>query len=199
MDTIMINTHGTRRWCVVLAMAATAWAGGASAMSSCEGTYAASLLQPLPAQIVAGLEVRDRPPASQQLADRFLAGLRAAGVTVGAQPNVVLHISTSRIGGTPARPGPGEEQNYPDIAGLQGGIPLSLPEMPGARITERPGSPVPPLLLLRVEATEGQAAHISWIASVMCRITGNDNGQRAQDLGKIIGGALGRRVERGPL
>jgi hypothetical protein len=72
--------------------------------------------------------------------------------------------------------------------------------MPAGHVTASSSTPpAPPLLLLRVETSERQAARISWIASVHCRITGTDDGQRAEDLSRVIGRSLGRRIERGPL
>jgi hypothetical protein len=53
-----------------------------------------------------------------------------------------------------------------------------------------------PLLALRVDATESKNSRIAWIASVQCRMTGSDEGSVAQDLGRVLGGALGKRVER---
>jgi len=54
----------------------------------------------LPAKPLVDLDVRDRSPRNVGLAERSLAGLKEAGVAVGDQPNVVLHVSTSRLGGT---------------------------------------------------------------------------------------------------
>jgi hypothetical protein len=53
-----------------------------------------------------------------------------------------------------------------------------------------------PLLVVRVDATEGKTTRVSWIASVQCRVTGTDEGRLAQELGRVIGGALGTRVAR---
>ena len=54
-----------------------------------------------------------------------------------------------------------------------------------------------PLLALRVDATEGKNTRIAWVASLQCQITGRpDDGGVAQELGRVIGGALGKRVER---
>lgn len=53
------------------------------------------------------------------------------------------------------------------------------------------------LLALRVDATEGKNTRIAWIASLQCQMTGRpDDGSVAQELGRVIGGALGKRVER---
>jgi hypothetical protein len=59
--------------------------------------------------------------------------------------------------------------------------------------------PVPagqPLLVVRVDATEGKNTRIVWVASMQCQITGSDEGRLAQELGSVIGGALGKKVER---
>jgi len=53
-----------------------------------------------------------------------------------------------------------------------------------------------PLLALRVDATEGKNTRIAWIASLQCQVTGSDEGKVAQELGRVIGSALGKRVER---
>jgi hypothetical protein len=53
-----------------------------------------------------------------------------------------------------------------------------------------------PLLALRVDATEGKNTRIAWVASLQCQTTGSDDGGVAQELGRVIGGALGKRVER---
>jgi hypothetical protein len=46
--------------------------------------------------------------------------------------------------------------------------------------------------LVRVEATAVKDARIAWIASMQCRMTEPDEGRLAQELGRVIGGALGR-------
>ena len=60
----------------------------------------------------------------------------------------------------------------------------------------RPAPAAQPLLVLRVDATEGKNTRIAWIASLQCQMTGSDEGDVAQELGRVIGGALGKRVER---
>ena len=82
----------------LLAASVMALGGGASAAPSCQGTYAATSLQPLPEQVVVDLDIRDRSRRNLMLADRFLRGVREAGVAVGQDANVLLHVSTSRLG-----------------------------------------------------------------------------------------------------
>jgi hypothetical protein len=53
-----------------------------------------------------------------------------------------------------------------------------------------------PLLALRVDATESKNTRIAWIASLQCQMTGSDDGGVAQELGRVIGGVLGKGVER---
>jgi hypothetical protein len=47
-----------------------------------------------------------------------------------------------------------------------------------------------------MDATVGTDTRSAWIASVQCRMTGSDEGDVAQELGRVIGGALGKKVER---
>jgi hypothetical protein len=60
----------------------------------------------------------------------------------------------------------------------------------------RPAPAAQPLLVVRVDATEGKNTRIVWVASMQCQITGSDEGQLAQELGSVIGGALGKRAVR---
>ena len=186
----------TARWVgMALGMIVASWAGGAAAaMPSCQGTYAATLLQPLPERIVAGLDIHDLSPGNQKLADRFLKGLHDAGVATGPQPNVLLHVSSSVLDGTQTPRDTGQEQSYRGLSALDGGIRHPLPRTGDTRTQASR-----PVLFLRVDATEGQAMRISWVASVQCRRTGIDDGDLAEDLGHLIGGALGQRIPRGPL
>jgi hypothetical protein len=193
---MLINT----RLHLVLGLAAMAWANDAIAGQACTGSYAATSLQPLPANAVVGLDIRDRSPRNLMLADHFLAGIREAGVAVGQQPDVLLHIATSRIDGGVSQTSRGSETNFPELEGLKrGGVQPSLPAFPSRRIGDAQPRAAKPLLYLRVDATEGTASRISWIASVQCQIVGPDEGDVAQELGRVIGGALGNRVERRPL
>ena len=41
---------------------------------------------------------------------------------------------------------------------------------------------------MTVEATPAGAKRAAWIATLQCKITGTDDGQRAEDLGRLIGG-----------
>jgi hypothetical protein len=73
----------------------------------------------------------------------------------------------------------------------------SLPPLPvTGKTASRPAPASQPLLVVRVDATEGKNTRVAWIASVQCRMTGSDEGRLAQELGSVIGGVLGKRVER---
>jgi hypothetical protein len=183
---------------MLLGLAGILPTNGAAATQTCQGTYAATPLQPLPPRIVVGLDIHDRSSRNLKLAERFLAGVREAGVAVGAEPNVLLHVNTSRLGDSSSRQNRGAEQSYSELSGVQGGMQLSLPALPSNRFAAPRPSSAPPLLFLRVDATEGSSPRILWVASVQCGMTSPDEGQLAKDLGRVIGGALGQRIERRP-
>ena len=190
--------RATKRNAVLLAASVIAWGSGASAAPSCQGTYAATSLQPLPERVVVDLDIRDRSPRNLALADRFLKGVREAGVAVGQDANVLLHVSTSRLGGTSSGAPRGAERTYSELGGLAGGgmrprlSPLPTTDMKASRSAPA----AQPLLTLRVDATEGKNTRIAWIASLQCQMTGSDDGDVAQELGRVIGGMLGKGVER---
>lgn len=191
--------RSTKRNAALLAASVMAWGSGASAAPSCQGTYAATSLQPLPERVVVDLDIRDRSPRNLALADRFLRGVREAGVAVGQEANVLLHVNTSRLGQTSSGAPRGAERTYSELGGLAGGgMRPTLPPLPTTGMKASRSAPAAqPLLALRVDATEGKNTRIAWIASLQCQLTGRpDDGRVAQELGRIIGGALGKRVER---
>ena len=194
----MNRDRAKARNAMLLAASVMVWCGGASATPSCQGTYAATSLQPLPERVVVDLDIRDRSPRILTLAERFLGGVREAGVAVGQDANVLLHVSTSRLGETSSGATRGAERTYSELGGLAGGgMRPELPPMPatGTRAS-RPAPTAQPLLVLRMDATVGTDTRSAWIASVQCRMTGSDEGDVAQELGRVIGGALGKKVER---
>jgi len=179
-----------------IALIVIAWPGSASAMGSCQGTYAAFLLHALPPRPVVALDVRDASPRNQRLADRFLAGMREVGIATGTVPNVTLHVTTSQIIDTARGPGRRAERRSAGLSALQSGNLRSRPAMPRDRITAPSPGRAGPLLDLHVYARRANETRVSWWAAVQCRASGTDREQLAQDLGRLIGGALGRRIER---
>jgi hypothetical protein len=192
-------TNKMRRYGLIAGLLSLGWVGHAAAMPGCEGTYAAESLRPLPARLVVDLDIRDPSPDHLRLAKRFLAGMSDAGVASGPKPNVLISIRSSRLDTSSGRGGSGTEANSPGFSGLQESFHQSLPAMPDTRLGSTSSPPPPPTMLFHVEATEPNAARASWVANVQCNVTGTDDGALAQDLGRIMGGVLGRRVERGPL
>ena len=194
----MSRNRAAARNAALLAASVMAWGSGASAAPSCQGTYAATSLQPLPERVVVDLDIRDRSPRNLTLAERFLGGVREAGVAVGQDANVLLHVSTSRLGGTSPGATRGAEQTYSELGGLAGGgMRPRLSPLPTTGMRASRSAPAAqPLLALRVDATEGKNTRIAWIASLQCQMTGSDDGDVAQELGRVIGGMLGKGVER---
>jgi hypothetical protein len=192
-----LKRHRTAtRNATVLVGSVMVWCGAASATPGCQGTYTAASLRPLPARLVVDLDIRDRSERNLMLADRFLGGVREAGIAVGQDANVLLHVKTSRLGETPSGPSRRAERTYPELGGLAGGgMQPELPPMPATGMrTSRSAPTAPPLLVLRVDATVGKGT--AWVASMQCRMTGSDEGGVAQELGRVVGGSLGKRVER---
>lgn len=184
------------RTIVGIALIAIAWSGHASAMGSCRGTYAAFLLHALPLRPIVALDVHDVSPRNQRLADRFLAGMREAGISTGTNASVTLRVTTSPIVDTAGGSGRRPERRSAGLSALHSGNLRGRPAMPSNRITASPPGRASPLLDLRVDASSRNETRVSWSASVQCRPSGTDQGQLAQDLGRVIGSAFGRRVER---
>jgi hypothetical protein len=83
--------------------------------------------------------------------------------------NVVLHVSTSRLGETSSG---ATEQSYSELDGLAGGgmRPRSPPTPATGMRASRPAPAAQPLLVVRVDATEGKNTRVVWVASMQCQI-----------------------------
>ena len=98
------------------------------------------------------------------LADRFLKGVREAGVTVGQDANVLLHVSTSRLGGTSPGATRGAEQTYSELGGLAGGgMRPRLSPLPTTGMRASRSAPAAQrLLALRVDASWAASSAACW-------------------------------------
>jgi hypothetical protein len=191
----MIPAITKRSRLVPLSLILAVWTGHASAMGSCEGSIGALLLAPMPAKPAVTLDIANPSPTARKMAGRFMEGMRLAGIATGPKSNVSLRVTTARFDLTPPEPAPPRESDESDLSGLAGGVPITMPQMPSRRMNERPAAS-PPMLFMRVEATPAGAKQAAWIATLQCKITGTDDGQRAEDLGHLIGGLFGQRLER---
>ena len=175
-----------------------AGAGVATATPTCQGSFSTALLAPLPAHAVVGLDVRDRSPRNLERAQRFLAGVRSAGVAVADTPNIMLHVSSSRLGEVETWTNRGAVQSTTELPGLQGGLQPVLPPIPSQGLGVPRSPPPPPLLFVRIDARASDSTRIAWVASVQCQMTGLDEGQLSEDLGRLVGKTLGQRTEQRP-
>ncbi len=164
------------------------------AMDSCSGSYAATILHPLPAPLVVGLVIGDDSPRNVDLAARFKAGMQRAGITVSsvsnAQMTLRVTVSGREGGGNGGRP----QQSGAGFSWWNGGADPQLPgqsEFGGTR-----QDAVPMTLRLRAEIRRSQADPVAWVATLQCAMQGSDERQLAYDIGTVIGRAIGHRVER---
>jgi hypothetical protein len=181
-----------------LAVVGMALSHQAIATETCQGSYATALLHPLPPRMVVGVDILDRTPRNVDLSQRFLAGIRDAGVAVGAQPNVLRHITASTLGKASTQSGRGTAQSQSGMFGLQGGLQPGPPALPSTGFAASRSPPAPPLLFFRADATAVPSTRVAWIASIQCQMTSSNEGQLAEDLGRVVGSALGERTERRP-
>ncbi len=176
---------------LLLAIAASP---AAMAMQGCDGTVAATSLQAIPEHPTVGLDVRDNSPQTQKLAQRFIAGLRLAGVTVESKPNVLLYVTGSTLDGGSGHGG-GSARTYSDLSVLNGGKMPKPPPMPSEQLRGRRTSPQVPMLSIKAQATVSGSDRVGWVALIQCKRTGSNDGQFATELGQLVGGILGKRVE----
>jgi hypothetical protein len=184
-------------------------AGRSLAMDSCTGQFSAAALQPLPVPNVVALDLRDSSDTNVTLARAFTDGMRAAGQRVDGAATTKLTLIYQTIGqnsgsdagsGAPGGAGSGWSDWSGDNAPwLQGGQSAALPDMPRYDMFSPAPAPQPVILMLRAQLRDAQSNAIDWVATLQCTPQGNDNRQLAYDLGTLIGGAIGKRIDRTPL
>lgn len=190
----MTKTYRLAGACAALAIMFAPLPG--RAMESCAGTYSATLLRPLPAPLVVGLLVRDDSPRNVDLAAQFNAGLQKAGVAVAGAANVQLTLTVTISGAGGGGDGVAPMSD-PDSSSSwwNGGVTQQYADE--SRFGGAPQAPGPGTLQLRAELRPSMAEPVAWVASLQCSLQGSDDRQLAYDMGTVIGGAIGRRVEQG--
>ena len=190
---------------------AAAGTGQASAMDSCAGKYSAALLHPIAEPVVVGLDLRDSSDVNAALGQSFIKGVREAGRRVTGTPTVKLSLSYQVIGqgggdagGGGLNQGGGGQTGWSSWSGggaaaLGGGQTLALPDFPRYGVLAPQQAVQSALLVLRVEARNTRDNSLDWVASVQCTMRGTDNQVLAYQLGHLIGGAIGRRLDESPV
>ncbi len=187
-------------------------AGPAAAMDSCSGMYSATLLHPLTEPTIVALDLADSSDVSKHLAEAFTNGLQEAGTTVAGTPTVKLRLSYQIIGqggsgfggGGGLNQGGGAQTGWTswsggDAAALQGGQTAALPDIPNFDAFS-PKQPVQSaLLVVQFEARNVGADTPDWVASLQCTMQGTDNKTLAYQLGRLVGGAIGKQRSNAPV
>lgn len=182
------------------------------AMESCSGMYSATLLHPLAEPTVVALDLWDSSDISTQLGKAFTSGMREAGTTVAGTPTVKLRLSYQIIGqggggnsaGGGLNQGGGPQTGWTSWSGgnaaaLQGGQTAALPDIPNFDAFS-PKQPVQSaLLIVRFEARNVGTDAPDWVASLQCTLQGTDNKTLAYQLGRLIGGAIGKQRSNAPV
>ena len=186
--------------------------GPARAMDSCSGMYSATLLHPLTEPTIVALDLADSSDVSKHLAEAFTNGMQEAGTSVAGTPTVKLRLSYQIIGqggsgnggGGGLNQGGGAQTGWTswsggDAASLQGGQTAALPDIPNFDAFS-PKQPVQSaLLVVRFEARNVGADSPDWVASLQCTMQGTDNKTLAYQLGRLVGGAIGKQRSNAPV
>jgi hypothetical protein len=186
---------GDKKWLALGIVAATAIAvaPAARAMGSCDGTWSANALRPLPDPLVVHLVVADDSPNNLDLAARFNDGLQRAGVAVGGTPTAQLRLMVSLDGGL----GETASVRVDDSFGWTGGGSGVQRQKPAESQFGRPQQGAAPVIVqLRAELRPGANAPVAWVATLRCTRQDGDDRRLAYDIGTLLGGGLGRRVDQ---
>jgi hypothetical protein len=140
----------------------------------------AMLMQPLPSTLALDSERPIADTTNPQLARRFASGLQSAGVAVSANGNVTLSLAVSV-----EAPSSGSSAAGGKYQGLDwtSGDPMGIGRNPSIRSA---------IMSLSVTLTSNSTAAVSWLATINCTVSTDDPGALAEDLGAIIGRAIGQ-------
>ncbi len=148
---------------------------GAHALDTCTGSYSASLVHPLPSPNVVQLQ-----NVKTEIGDRFVTGLRRAGVVTTGRPTTRLDIVSMVI------PAEGIVSRHP---GSYHGFGWALDTSPTA------DSVVSSTLQVNMTLTNIQTMETNWIASLSCKILTKDKGRTVQSIGELLGRAVGKNLD----
>ena len=173
-----------------LLASALALAPAAHAAETCTGTIGTSLLHPLPSPLVIAAERPLQDAPNPELTQRFVAGMRAAGAELGQSGNVTASMSAEVTPPTSALAtrSRGPSRTYSNFDWMMGEPGTSThPDMTGS------------VLMMSMQLMDNASATISWLATIQCTIQTNDAGALAEELGRAIGGAVGKGYVSRPL
>jgi len=182
-----------------------------SAMESCVGRYSAALINALPVPTVVGVDIPDSTPTNPGLVQAFTQGMKEAGQNTGTPPTAKLSLTwqvTGQGGGGGSdggsNPPGGTAGGWSNWSGsnapwLQGGETAALPGIPSYDMFAPKQAAQSALLFLRAQLQPTGSGEPVWIATLQCTLQPVDNQQLAYQLGYLIGGAIGKRVDNRPL
>ena len=188
-----------------LACVGVVQAGAVNAMDSCVGHYSAALLSALPVPTVVAVDVPDSTPTNPNLVQAFTLGMAEAGQNTGSPPTAKLALTyqvTGQGGGggnDGSDPPGGTAGGWSSLPGLQGGETAALPGIPSYDMFAPKQAVQSALLFMRAQLQPVGSNTPVWIATLQCTLQPVDNQQLAYQLGYLIGGAIGKRIDNSPL
>jgi hypothetical protein len=158
---------------------AAGFGSAAQAMPSCTGTYSATALSPLPRPAVVQYNEGAQSAAITAALDRFVRGLQNAGIVLTGTPTIQMNIAASVL---PPANGPTAGMNSDAYTGF------------GWAADSGPGTPsiAGSTLHLTMTLTEIQTATINWLGDLTCIIQTNNKTELADELGAVLGHAIGQ-------
>ena len=193
-----------------LACVGVAQAGSVNAMDSCVGRYSAALLSALPVPTVVAVDVPDSTPTNPNLVQAFTQGMTEAGQNTSSPPTAKLALTWQVTGQGGGGGNDGSDQpggtaggwsnwSGSNTPGMQGGETAALPGIPSYDMFAPKQAVQSALLFMRAQLQPVGSNAPAWIATLQCTLQPVDNQQLAYQLGYLIGGAIGKRIDNSPL
>lgn len=162
------------------AFASPVFVPAAQALQSCTGIYEGAALDTIPTPNVVQYDVGAETQTATAIANRFLAGMQAAGVVFSGQPTTQLNVTAA------VTPPTGANGGTPPAPGTYTGFGWAAQSGAGA------ASIIGASLSMSFTLTNIQTASLDWSGDVSCIIQTDDRGLLAEQIGQVIGRALGQ-------
>jgi hypothetical protein len=161
------------------AVAPSAWA-----LDVCTGVYSGGALHPLPSPAVVQFQSMLNSQELIALQDRFLTGLRRAGISFDGTPTLQMNVTAAVTPPNAAVAAPPQTGSYTGF-GWAGDTSANAASVIGGTLN------------MSLTLTNATTYETNWVGTVSCTVQTNDKPLLAEEIGELLGRSFGQNfIER---
>jgi hypothetical protein len=164
--------------------AAVSVAPAAWALDVCTGVYSGGALHPLPSPAVVQFQSMLNTPDLVALENRFLTGLRRAGISFDGTPTLQMNVTAAVTPPNAAATAPPQTGSYTGF-GWAGDTSANATSIIGGTLN------------MSLTLTNATTYETNWVGTVSCTVQTNDKPLLAEEVGELLGRSFGQNfIER---